>query len=334
MVFEYFRNITFGQPWLLLLFLVIPVLIYWKFNKGKKQVAAIGISTTRGLRASRSWKNSFQQFPFILRILALACIIVALARPQTKFDETQTEGEGIDIILAIDVSGSMTAQDFTPNRMEAAKKVAEEFVDNRPSDRIGVVIFAGESFTQCPLTTDHYVLKTQIANIRNGLLEDGTAIGSGLATSVDRLRNSKSKSKVVILLTDGMNNGGLIDPSTALEIAKTFHVKVYTIGVGTDGYAPTPVSTPLGIVMQNQKVSIDEKLLQNIATQTGGKYFRATDNKSLEEIYNEIDKMEKSKVEITTFHHYSEKFYPFIFAAMALLFVEIILRYTLFKKFP
>ncbi len=334
MVFEYFRNITFGQPWLLLLFLLIPVLIYWNFNKGKKQVAAIAISTTKGLRASRSWKNSFQQFPFILRLLALACIIIALARPQTKFDETQTEGEGIDIILAIDVSGSMTAQDFTPNRMEAAKKVAEEFVDARPSDRIGVVIFAGESFTQCPLTTDHYVLKTQIANINNGLLEDGTAIGSGLATSVDRLRNSKSKSKVVILLTDGVNNGGLIDPSTATEIAKTFHVKVYTIGVGTDGYAPTPVSTPLGIVMQNQKVSIDEKLLQYIATQTGGKYFRATDNKSLAEIYKEINKMEKSKVEITTFHHYTEKFYPFIFAALALLFVEIILRFTLFKKFP
>ncbi len=279
-------------------------------------------------------KIHLQQFPFILRMLALACIIIALARPQTKFDETQREGEGIDIVLAIDVSGSMTAQDFKPNRMEAAKKVAEEFVDDRPTDRIGVVIFAGESFTQCPLTTDHYVLKTQIAQIRNGLLEDGTAIGSGLATSVDRLRNSKSKSKVVILLTDGMNNGGLIDPSTALEIAKTFHVKVYTIGVGTEGYAPTPVSTPLGIVMQNQKVSIDEKLLQNIATQTGGEYFRATDNQSLEKIYNQIDKMEKSKVEITTFHHYTEKFYPFVFAALAFLFVEIILRYTLFKKFP
>jgi Ca-activated chloride channel family protein len=267
-------------------------------------------------------------------MLSLACIIIALGRPQTKFDETQREGEGIDIILAIDVSGSMTAQDFQPNRMEAAKKVAEEFVDDRPSDRIGVVIFAGESFTQCPLTTDHYVLKTQISQIRNGLLEDGTAIGSGLATSVDRLRDSKSKSKVIILLTDGMNNGGLIDPSTALEIAKTFHVKVYTIGVGTEGYAPTPVSTPLGIVMQSQKVSIDEKLLQNIATQTGGEYFRATDNESLEKIYSQIDKMEKSKVEITTFHHYSEKFYPFIFAALALLFVEIILKYTLFKKFP
>jgi len=334
MVFDYFNNITFGQPWLLFLFLIIPILIYWKFNQGKKQIAAIGISSTKGLANSRSWKNTFQQFPFIFRLLALSCIIVALARPQTKFDETQTEGEGIDIILAIDVSGSMTAQDFTPNRMEAAKKVAEDFVDNRPSDRIGVVIFAGESFTICPLTTDHYVLKSQISQIRNGLLEDGTAIGSGLATSVDRLRNSKAKSKVVILLTDGMNNGGLIDPATALEIAKTFHVKVYTIGVGTDGYAPTPVSTPLGIVMQNQKVSIDENLLKNIAQHTGGEYFRATDNKSLESIYKQIDKMEKSKVEITTFHRYSEKFYPFIFAAMALLLIEIILRYTLFKKFP
>jgi Ca-activated chloride channel homolog len=334
MVFDYFQDIMFGQPWWLLLLLVIPALIYWKYHKGRKQVAALGISSLQGLTESKSWKNYFQQFPFILRMLALACIIIAIARPQTRFDETQREGEGIDIILAIDVSGSMTAQDFTPNRMEAAKKVAAEFVDNRPSDRIGVVIFAGESFTQCPLTTDHYVLKTQIANIRNGLLEDGTAIGSGLATSVDRLRNSKSKSKVVILLTDGMNNGGLIDPSTALEIAKTFHVKVYTIGVGTDGYAPTPVSTPLGIVMQNQKVSIDEDLLKNIARQTGGQYFRATDNQSLEKIYSQIDKMEKSKVEITTFHHYSEKFYPFVFAALALILLEVILKFTFFKKFP
>jgi len=334
MIFDYFNNITFGQPWLLLLFLIIPFLIYWKFTKGKKQVAAIKISSTKGLQNARSWKNTIQHFPFIFRLLALSCIIVALARPQTRFDETQTEGEGIDIILCIDVSGSMTSQDFQPNRMEAAKKVAEDFVDNRPSDRIGVVIFAGESFTQCPLTTDHYVLKSQIAQIRNGLLEDGTAIGSGLATSVDRLRNSKAKSKIIILLTDGINNGGLIDPNTAKEIAKTFHIKVYTIGVGSEGYAPTPVSTPMGIVMQNEKVSIDEKLLQNIARETGGKYFRATDNSSLEHIYNEIDKMEKSKVEITTFHHYTEKFYPFIFAAMGLLLIELILRYTVFKKFP
>lgn len=334
MIFDYFHDITFGQPLLLLLFLVIPLLIAWKFSKGKKAVAAVRVSTTKGLAKSKSWKNAVQQFPFIFRLLALSCIILALARPQVKFDETETEGQGIDIVLCIDVSGSMTAQDFTPNRMEAAKKVAIDFINHRTSDRIGVVIFAGESFTQCPLTTDHYVLKTQISQIRNGLLEDGTAIGSGLATSVDRLKNSKAKSKIIILLTDGVNNGGLIDPSTAKEIAKTFKIKVYTIGVGTDGYAPTPVSTPMGIVMQSQKVSIDEGLLKNIANETGGKYFRATNNRSLENIYNEIDKMEKSKVEIITFHRYSEKFYPFIFAAMGFLLIEIILRYTLFRKFP
>ena len=334
MIFDYFNNISFGQPLFFLLFALIPVLIFWKFGKGKKQQASLPLSSTAGLSNSRSWKNIFQESPFLFRILALSCIITALARPQIKFDETQTEGEGIDIILCIDVSGSMTAQDFQPNRMEAAKKVAMDFVDSRPSDRIGVVIFAGESFTRCPLTTDHYVLKSQIQQIRNGLLEDGTAIGSGLATGVERLRSSKSKSKVIILLTDGVNNGGLIDPSTAKEIAKTFKIKVYTIGVGTDGYAPTPVSTPLGIVMQNEKVAIDEKLLQNIATETGGKYFRATDNTSLEHIYSEIDHLEKSKVEITTFHRFTEKFYPLIFVAMGLLFIELLLKYTLFKKFP
>jgi Ca-activated chloride channel homolog len=333
-IFDYFNNISFGHPLFLALFALFPLLIYWKFAKSKKQVAAIKISSTRGLSGISSWKNMFQQVPFVLRLLALSCIIIALARPQIRFDESQTEGEGVDIILCIDVSGSMTAQDFTPNRMEAAKKVAADFVDNRPSDRIGVVIFAGESFTQCPLTTDHYILKSQIAQIRNGLLEDGTAIGSGLATSVDRLRNSKSKSKVIILLTDGVNNGGLIDPNTAKEIAKTFKIKVYTIGVGTDGYAPTPVSTPLGIVMQNEKVAIDEKLLQNIANETGGKYFRATDNNSLQHIYKEIDRLEKSKVEITTFHRFTEKFYPLIFLAMGLLLLEIILKFCVFKKFP
>jgi len=331
---EYFNNITFAQPLFFILFAVIPFLILWKIVKGKRQTAAMGISTTRGLSRTRSWKNTFQNVPFIVRLLALCCIITALARPQLKFEEQQSEGEGVDIVLCIDVSGSMTAQDFTPNRMEAAKKVAEDFINNRPDDRIGIVIFSGESFTQCPLTTDHYVLTSQIQQIRNGLLEDGTAIGSGLATSVDRLRNSKAKSKVIILLTDGINNGGLIDPATAKEIAKTFKIKVYTIGVGTDGYAPTPVSTPMGIVMQNEKVAIDEKLLRNIADETGGKYFRATDNQSLQSIYASIDRLEKSKVEIITFRRFTEKFYPFIFAAMAMLLLEIILRFTLFKKFP
>lgn len=334
MLFDYFHDISFGQPLFFILYAIIPVLIYWKFRRGKKHEAVFHISSVKGLSNTRSWKNIFQRLPFFLRLLALSVIILALAHPQIKFDETQREGEGIDIVLCIDVSGSMTAQDFSPNRMEAAKNVAIDFVNNRPSDRIGVVIFAGESFTQCPLTTDHYVLESQIKQIRSGLLEDGTAIGSGLATGVERLKDSKSKSKIIILLTDGVNNGGLIDPSTAKEIAKTFKIKVYTIGVGTNGYAPTPVSTPMGIVMQDQKVAIDEKLLQNIAYETGGKYFRATDNTSLENIYKEIDKLEKSKVQIISFHRYTEKFYPFIFIAMSLLLIEIILRYTLLKKFP
>ncbi|MEO7960968.1 MAG: VWA domain-containing protein [Ginsengibacter sp.] len=334
MLFDYFNDITFEQPLLFLLFAIIPFLIFWKVVKGKKQIAAVPVSTTRGLGKVSSWKNIFYHIPFILRLLALSCLIIALARPQTRFDEQQTEGEGVDIVLCIDVSGSMTAQDFIPNRMEAAKKVAEDFVDHRKSDRIAIVIFSGESFTQCPLTTDHFVLKSQIAQIRNGLLEDGTAIGSGLATSVDRLRSSKTKSKVVVLLTDGINNGGLIDPATAKEIAKTFKVKVYTIGVGSDGYAATPINTPMGVIMQNEKVAIDEKLLRNIASETGGRYFRATDNKSLENIYNEIDGLEKSKVQITTYHRATEKFYIFVFAAMAFLLLELLLRYTVLRKFP
>lgn len=334
MIFDYFNNITFGQPLFFILFAAFPLLIFWEFSKAKKQEASFSISTTKGIEGATSWKNIFKHLPFILRLLALSCIIIALARPQNKFDETLTEGEGVDIILCIDVSGSMTAQDFSPNRMEAAKDVAISFVNNRPTDRIGVVIFAGESFTQCPLTTDHYVLTTQISQIRSGLLEDGTAIGSGLATGVERLRNSKSKSKVIILLTDGVNNGGLIDPATAKEIAKTFKIKVYTIGVGTNGYAQTPVNTPMGIVMQNEKVAIDEKLLQNIASETGGRYFRATDNESLSNIYKEIDRLEKSKVEVITFHRFTEKFYIFIFMAMAFLLIEIILKFKVFKKYP
>jgi Ca-activated chloride channel family protein len=261
-------------------------------------------------------------------------MIVALARPQTRFDQQRAEGEGIDIILCIDVSGSMTARDFQPNRLEAAKSVAADFVSRRPTDRIGIVIFSGESFTLCPLTTDQSILLSAIQGIRNGLLEDGTAIGSGLSTSVDRLRNSKSKSKVVLLLTDGVNNGGLIDPNTAKEIAKAFGVKVYTIGVGSEGFAPQPVNTEMGVVMQNEKVNIDEKLMTQIATETGGKYFRAKDNASLNSIYATIDALEKSKVQIIRSTKVHDKFYPFVFAAMFFLLLEIILRYTYFRKFP
>jgi Ca-activated chloride channel homolog len=333
LLFDYFKNITFGQPWFLLLLIVIPVLIWWYVTKNSRRQGSIIISdvSAKGLT---SWKTGFRHLPFVLRLLAIIFIVAAIARPQTMFEEQNAEGEGVDIVLCIDVSGSMTAQDLTPNRLEAAKNVAIDFVNKRLTDRIAVVIFSGESFTQCPLTTDHAVLISAIENIRNGLLEDGTAIGSGLGTSVDRLRTSKSKSKVVILLTDGENNGGLIDPQTAKEIAKAFQVKVYTIGVGTDGYAPQPVNTPMGVVMQQGKVSIDEKLLKQIAGETGGKYFRAKDNAGLTGIYDEINSLEKSKVEISTRTRYTEKFFPFVIAALALLLLEMLLKFTVFRKFP
>jgi Ca-activated chloride channel homolog len=319
LLFNYFNDITFGQPWFFALFALLPLLLLWYILKNNKQQGTIIISdaTAKGLS---SWKNTFRHLPFLLRLLALSCIIVALAQPQTKNDLQQAEGEGVDIVLCLDASGSMTAQDFQPNRLEAAKAVAADFINRRVTDRIGIVIFAGESFTQCPLTTDHRVLLT--------------AIGSGLGTSVDRLRTGKSKSRVVILLTDGENNGGLIDPKTAKEIAKAFKIKVYTIGVGTDGYAPQPVNTPLGVQMQNTKVTIDERLLKEIANETGGKYFRAKDNDGLVKIYDEIDGLEKSKVEISTLTRYTEKFFPFVIAALALLLLEVLLRFTVFKKFP
>jgi Ca-activated chloride channel family protein len=309
------------------------VLIYFYASKNNRQQGSIMISdiSAKGLG---SWKTGLRHLLFVLRLLAIIFIITALARPQTMFEEQNAEGEGLDIILCIDVSGSMTAQDLTPNRLEAAKKVAIDFVNKRLTDRIGIVIFSGESFTQCPLTTDYRVLVSAIENIRNGLLEDGTAIGSGLGTSVDRLRTSKSKSKVVILLTDGENNGGLIDPETAKEIAKAFQIKVYTIGVGTDGYAPQPVNTPMGVVMQQGKVSIDEKLLKQIANETGGKYFRAKDNEGLTGIYDEINNLEKSKIEISTRTRFTEKFFLFVIAALAFLFFEMLLKFTVFRKFP
>jgi Ca-activated chloride channel homolog len=333
LLFDYFKNITFGQPWFFLLLILVPVMIWWYAAKNNRRQAAIIISDTSA-RGISSWKTGFRHFPFVLRLLAVIFIIAAIARPQTMYEEQNAEGEGVDIVLCIDVSGSMTAQDLQPNRLEAAKKVAIDFVNKRLTDRIAVVIFSGESFTQCPLTTDHPVLISAIENIRNGLLEDGTAIGSGLGTSVDRLRTSKSKSKVVILLTDGENNGGLIDPQTAKEIAKAFQIKVYTIGVGTDGYAPQPVNTPMGTVMQSGKVSIDEKLLKEIARETGGNYFRAKDNEGLTGIYDEINSLEKSKVEISTRTRYTEKFFPFIIAALAFLFLEMLLKFTVFRKFP
>lgn len=334
MLYDWFRDIEFAQPYQFMLLGLIPILLIWYISAYQRKQSSVMISGTAPLSGLSSWKTTMRHLPFALRMLALVCLIVALARPQKRNDEEMVSGEGVDIILCVDVSGSMLAQDLTPNRLEAAKSVAANFVDSRPTDRIGLVIFSGESFTLTPVTTDKAVLKTQIFGVRSGLLEDGTAIGSGLATSVDRLRSSQSKSKVVILLTDGENNGGMIDPNTAKEIAKSIGVRVYTIGVGTDGYAPIPVQTIGGIVMQREKVNIDEKLLKQIADETGGKYFRAKDNEGLANIYSEIDKLEKSRIEVTALKRYTEKFFPFALAAAVLVFLELLLRMTVFRKFP
>lgn len=334
MLYDWYQHIYFSQPSFFGLLTVLPLLVYWELKKSGEAQATLLVSSVRQFRGVRSWRNMLRPLPFVFRLLAICCIVFALARPQTRNDEQLVTGEGIDIVLCLDISGSMLAQDFTPNRMEAAKNVAGEFIDNRPTDRIGLVIFSGESFTMCPLTTDRTVLKTQLYNVQSGLLEDGTAIGSGLATGVDRLRNSPSKSKVIILLTDGENNGGLIDPNTAKEIAKSVGVKVYTVGMGTEGYAPVPVQTPGGIVYQKEKVNIDEKLLTQIATETGGRYYRAKDNESLKNIYTEIDQLEKSKIETSTLRRYTEQFYPFALAAALFLLLELVLRWTVLRKFP
>jgi Ca-activated chloride channel family protein len=333
LLLDYFKNIEFTQPEFLFGLLLIPALVTWYYITNNQRSASVRVSSTAA-HGLGTWRSALRHLPFICRMLCIGFIISALAKPQTRNENQRNEGEGIDIVLCVDVSGSMTAQDFQPNRLEAAKAVATDFVNRRVTDRIGVVIFSGESFTQCPLTTDYDVVKSAIKSIRNGLLEDGTAIGAGLGTSVDRLRTSKSKSKVVVLLTDGENNGGLIDPKTAKEIAKAFSIKVYTIGVGSDGYAKQPENTGMGVVMQNVKVSIDEKLLTEIANETGGKYFRAKDNESLQGIYNEIDGLEKTKVDVIKNIRYSDKFLPFIAAAVFFLLLELIFRYLILRKFP
>ncbi len=334
MLYDWLRDIEFAQPFQFILLGLAPILVWVYLNAYHRRQAALTVSTLRTFPTVATWKTALRHIPFACRILAFMLLVVALARPQKRNEEQKVSGEGVDIILTIDVSGSMLAQDFSPNRLEAAKEVAANFIDSRPTDRIGLVIFSGESFTLTPVTTDKSVLKTQIYNIRSGLLEDGTAIGSGLATSVDRLRSSKSKSKIVILLTDGENNGGLIDPNTAKEIAKAIGVRVYTIGVGTEGFAPVPLQSSGGVVIQREKVNIDEKLLKQIADETGGKYFRAKDNETLKNIYGEIDKLEKSRIEMTTTTSFTEKFLPFVIAAAIFLFLEIVLRLTVLKKFP
>lgn len=334
MINEWLQHINFAYPWLLWLLLLLPALVVWYISKQSKNKSSVKVSSLSIYKKQVTGKNRLVHLPFILRLLAMGLLIVAIARPQTKNEEEKIEGEGIDIILCMDVSGSMLAEDFTPNRMEAAKDVAMRFVEGRKTDRMGLVIFSGESFTQCPLTTEHAVLLSQISGIRSGILQDGTAIGSGLATSVERLRKSESKSKVVILLTDGENNGGLIPPNTAKEIAKTYGVRVYTIGVGTDGFATLPQQSGGGVVRTQEKVNIDEPLLREIARETGGEYFRARDNESLQNIYAGIDKLETSKIETSKFAKYAEEFYWLAIVAAVLLLLEVWMRYKVFRKFP
>lgn len=281
----------------------------------------------------RSVLGMIRHLPFLLRTIALVMIIIAIARPRssTKMDKIDTEG--IDIVLAMDVSTSMLARDFTPDRISAAKDIAIEFISQRPSDRMGIVVFAGESYTQCPLTTDRATLINLMKEIETGLIEDGTAIGNGLATAVARMQNSDAKSRVVILLTDGVNNSGEITPQTAADIAKTYGIRVYTIGVGANGTAPYPVMTPWGVQMQNVEVEIDENLLKNIAETTGGRYFRATDNTKLSEIYSEINKMEKARTTIDSFPIYKELFTGFALIALACLLLEVLISFIL-RRLP
>ena len=326
------KHISFAHPYFFGLLLLLPLMIWWEYKR-KKQAPAFRLSTTNHVKLmTPSWRVRLRPVLFVLRILSLLFLTIALARPQSSNVTESIDSDGIDIVMSIDVSGSMLAEDLRPNRIEAAKKVAINFVEKRPTDRIGLVIFSGESFTLCPITIDHNVLKQQIDGIKSGMLEDGTAIGEGLATAVDRIRKSNGKSKIIILLTDGVNNVGKIGPELALEIAKAYKIRVYTIGVGTKGMAPYPVPTPMGMQMQMQEVQIDEALLQKISRETGGKYYRATNNASLATIYSDIDKLEKTKVEISSFKHYAELFFPFAMLALVCLGLELLLRYSVFRS--
>ena len=326
----------FEYPNLLYLeFLLLPLIALYVFREVKGKSPSMTVSNFGGWQAKESsTKRLLRHIPFILRTIALALIIVAIARPRSSESFEQTDTEGIDIVLDMDVSTSMLARDFNPDRIGAAKNIAMEFIASRPTDRIGIVVFAGESYTQCPVTSDRAALINMMKEIETGLIDDGTAIGNGLATAVARLKDSDAKSKVVILLTDGVNNSGEITPAMAAEIAKTYGIRVYTIGVGAMGKAPYPMMTPMGIRLVDVDVEIDEPLLRNIAEQTGGKYFRATDNTKLLEIYNEINQMEKSRVTVDSFPVYTELFMKFAIWALVALLLEVLFKYFIIRRLP
>lgn len=326
---------SFANPEALFLLLLVPAVSAWYHLRLVRKESGVRYSTLRPFGDVRySMRERLRHLPFVFRMLAVALVVIALARPRSSMKGENVYAEGIDIVLALDISGSMLAEDFQPNRLEAAKAVAQEFVTGRTNDRIGLVIFSGESFTQCPLTVDYAVLKELVRPLKSGMIEDGTAIGLGLATGINRLRDSKAKSKVIILLTDGVNNRGEIDPITAAQIAQSFGIRVYTVGVGTIGEAPYPVPTPFGTRYQMVPVEIDEKVLKQVAEMTDGRYFRATDNRKLKAIYQEIDRLEKTRIEVRSYRRYSELFYAFVLAAVALLAVDAVLSATWLRKLP
>jgi len=328
------NNYNFINPEFLYL-LVIPLsYIIWLSLRKRNLSSEIIFSNTQSINQLKTLKIKLRNLPIILKLISCCLLIFALARPQSSINWEESTTEGIDIVLSMDISGSMLAEDLKPNRLEASKDVAVDFISKRINDRIGLVIFSGESFTQCPLTTDHNVLTNLFKDVKSGMVEDGTAIGMGLATAVNRLKDSKAISKVIILLTDGVNNKGVVAPFTAAEIAKKFGIRVYTIGVGTEGFAPYPFQTPFGIQYQDVEVQIDEKTLQDIASVTDGKYFRATNNSKLKEIYKDIDKLEKSKIEVTEFHKRSEEFLRFALPALFLLLFGFILEISYLKQIP
>lgn len=332
---NYLKQLSFASPWILGLLVVPAIFVGWHIWQRKRRYPTLRLPALHAVSNQLTpWRGVLKQNLFFLRALASALLVIALARPQTMFTEQEQNTDGIDIVIAVDVSGSMKARDFKPDRLEAAKLKAAEFIEGRPNDRIGLVVFAGESFTQCPVTTDHEVVKLLLKDVKDGLIEDGTAIGMGLATAINALKDSETKSKVVILLTDGENNAGFIDPATAVEAAVEFGIRVYTIGVGTNGTAPMPVRTIQGTIFQNFPVKIDEALLKEIAQKTDGKYFRATGNEALAKIYEEIDELETSRLQVSVLTRKTEEFTPFLMIGLGLFFLEMILRYAVVRHIP
>ena len=328
-------DVSFASKGFLFLLLLVPALSVWYYFRNRLKESGVRFSSLLPFdQISSTRKERARHTPFILRMIALTLLILALARPQSASHGENVYSEGIDIVLALDISSSMLAEDFQPNRIEAAKAVAQDFISGRTNDRIALVIFSSESFTQCPLTLDYAVLKNLLKPVKSGMIEDGTAIGLGLANAVNRLKDSKAKSKVIILLTDGVNNRGEIDPITAAQIAASYGIRVYTVGVGTVGEAPYPAQTPFGVRYQMMPVDLDEKALSQIAELTDGKYFRATDNATLRKIYKEIDRLEKTRIEVRSYRRYTEFFYSYVGLALVLLMVDIGVSTTWLRKLP